>query len=155
MATIPNVPPSFHRSESDLPFVTFAEGILFQLLQVDIENGFWVVRVKFDPGVTIPKHKHTGQVFAHTISGSWKYLEYPEVNTKGSYLYEPAGATHTLHVLADNKEVTDVVFVVHGANLDMDEEDNIVNVLDAAAVKEFYLAQCQEEGHGKPDFIEV
>jgi len=153
MTHIPNIPASWHRSEDDLPFVTFAEGIQMQLLQVDIEGGYWVVRVRFEPGVTIPKHKHTGQVFAHTISGSWKYLEYPEVNTKGSYLYEPAGATHTLHVLDDNDGITDVFFVVQGANLDLDEDDNIINVLDASAVKEFYLEQCRAEGHKVPDVI--
>lgn len=148
-----DIPASFMRSHDDLPFVTFDEGITFQLLKADVENGLFVVRVRFEPGVTIPKHKHTGDVHAFTHAGSWKYLEYPEVNTTGSYLYEPAGAVHTLHVLADNTEVTDVSFVVSGANLDMDEDDNIINVLDAGAIREIYLVQCQEEGHEKPDFI--
>lgn len=155
MTHIPNVPPSFHRAESDLPFVEFAEGIQFQLLQVDIENGFWVVRVRFEPGVTIQKHKHTGEVFAYTIKGSWKYLEYPEVNTAGSFLYEPAGAVHTLHVLEKNKDITDVFFVVRGANLDLDEEGNVENVLDPGSVLRIYLEQCQKEGHPAPDIIRL
>lgn len=147
------IPASFHRSEKDLPFVFFAEGITFQLLKADIENGVWVVRVRFEPGVTIQKHKHTGEVFAYTVVGSWKYLEYPEVNTAGSFLYEPAGAVHTLHVLPGNKGVTDVFFVVKGANLDLDAEGNVETVLDAGAVLAYYLAQCEEAGHPKPSVI--
>ncbi len=147
------IPASHHRGEDELPFVEFAEGIMFQLLQVDIEAGFWTVRVRFDAGITIPKHRHTGQVFAYTLSGAWKYLEYPEVNTKGSYLYEPAGAIHTLHVLEDNKEVTDVVFVVYGANIDLDEDDNIIDLLDPTIVRDLYLERCKEAGHANPDII--
>jgi hypothetical protein len=42
--TLPKIVPpgAQHRGESDLPFVTFFEGLEFQLLQVSIENGLWV-----------------------------------------------------------------------------------------------------------------
>ena len=153
MAEANPIPSSFHRSEKELPFVFFAEGIDFQLLKADVANGVWVVRVRFQPGVTIQKHKHTGEVFAYTIQGSWKYLEYPDVNTAGSFLYEPAGAVHTLHVLPSNTGVTDVFFVVRGANLDLDEAGNVETVLDAGAVLTYYLAQCEEAGHKKPNVI--
>ena len=36
-------PPALHRGESDLPFVPYQEGVTFQLIQVDIEAGFFVV----------------------------------------------------------------------------------------------------------------
>ena len=99
---VPNVPAAFHRAEEELPFVPYQDGVVFQLLQVNIEAGLWVVRVRFEPGVTIQRHRHTGEVFAFTLSGSWHYLEYPDVNTAGSYLFEPAGAIHTLHVPDSN-----------------------------------------------------
>jgi len=95
IAPVPGIPPALHRAETDLPFVYYQDGVTFQLLHADVEAGLWVVRVRFQPGVTLQRHKHTGEVFAFTISGSWKYLEYPEVNTGGSYLYEPAGSIHT------------------------------------------------------------
>ena len=155
MSEIPDIPASFHRGEDELPFVTFADGIKFQLLKVDIENALWAVRVRFEPGVTIQKHQHTGDVHAFTLSGAWKYLEYPEVNTAGSYLYEPSGAIHTLHVLEENKDVTDVFFVVRGANLDLDEAGNVENILDAGAMLALYLAQCEEEGHKQPKVIGI
>ena len=153
LAPISGIPAAMHRAEKDLPFVEFQEGVDFQLLQVDVEAGLWVIRVRFQPGATIQRHKHTGEVFAFTINGSWKYLEYPQVNTAGSYLFEPAGSTHTLHVPETNEEVTDVWFAIRGANLNLDEEGKVESVLDAAAAREIYLALCEAGGHGRPDVI--
>lgn len=153
MAPIPGLPTALHRAEKDLPFVEYQEGVVFQLLQVDIEAGLWVVRVRFQPGVTIQRHKHTGEVFAFTLSGSWKYLEYPEVNTAGSYLFEPAGSVHTLHVPETNTEVTDVWFAIRGANLNLDEQGNVESVIDAGTALEIYRSQCEAGGHERPDVI--
>jgi quercetin dioxygenase-like cupin family protein len=146
-------PPALHRGESDLPFVPYQEGVTFQLLQVDLEAGFFVVRVRGEPGRTIQRHKHTGEVFAFTTAGSWKYLEYPEVNTAGSYLYEPAGSIHTLHFPESNTEVTDVSFVLHGANLNLDNEGNVESVLDAGAALAVYCAACRDAGLPHPNVI--
>ena len=146
-------PPALHRGESDLPFVPYQEGVTFQLIQVDIEAGFFVVRVRGEPGRTIQRHKHTGEIFAFTLAGSWKYLEYPEINTAGSFLYEPAGSVHTLHFPETNREITDVWFVLHGANLNLDEEGNVESVLDAGAALAVYRAACQSSGLPEPDVI--
>src|SRR5690349_5597190 len=152
-AVLKPVPAALHRGEKELPFVPYQDGVQFQLLQADIEGGLWVVRVKAQPGVTIQKHKHTGEVFAFTLAGSWRYLEYPEVNVAGSFLYEPAGSIHTLHIPATNTEVTDVWFVIHGANLNLDDAGNVESVLDAGAALEIYRAQCAAAGLPEPDVI--
>jgi quercetin dioxygenase-like cupin family protein len=146
-------PLSSHRAEHELPFVPYQEGVVFQLMQVNTETGLWVIRVRFEPGMTIQRHRHTGEVFAFTISGSWRYLEYPDINLAGSYLYEPAGAIHTLHVPASNKEVTDVWFAIRGANLNLDASGNVEAVLDAATVLEIYRGQCKEKGLAAPRVI--
>lgn len=150
---ITGAPLSLHRGEDELPFVPYQEGVVFQLLQVNLEAGLWVIRVRFDPGVTIQRHRHTGEVFAFTLRGAWRYLEYPDVNSAGSYLYEPAGAIHTLHVPATNKEVTDVWFAIHGANLNLDADGKVEAVLDAATVLEIYRGQCRERGLVAPRVI--
>lgn len=153
-ARIPGIPAAMHRAEKDLPFVVYQEGVDFQLLHADVEAGLWVIRVRFQPGVTIQRHKHTGEVFAVTIAGSWKYLEYPDViNTAGSYLYEPAGSIHTLHVPDTNQGVTDAWFAIRGANLNLDAEGRVESVLDAGMAMEVYLAQCEAAGYGRPDVI--
>lgn len=150
-----STPHAMHRAASELPFVTFFPGFEFQLLQASVENGLWVVRTRFDANTTLPKHRHTGEVFALTFSGSWRYLEYPEINTAGSYLYEPAGSLHTLHVPASNREVTDIWFAIRGANLNLDENGNVASVWDAGFMIETYLDLCQRAGHGRPPVIGI
>ncbi len=150
---VAGAPLSLHRTEDELPFVTYQEGVVFQLLQVHVETGLWVIRVRFEPGVTIQRHRHTGEVFAFTLSGSWRYLEYPDINKAGSYLYEPAGAIHTLHVPQTNKGVTDVWFAIRGANLNLADDGSVESVLDAATVLEIYRGQCKERGLTPPRVI--
>lgn len=149
------VPSSMHRAESELPFVPYQEGVVFQLLQVSLDSGLWVVRVRFEPGVQLQRHRHTGEVMAFTYSGSWRYLEYPEVNTSGSYLYEPPGSIHTLNVPASNTEITDVFFAVKGANLDLDDDDQVLSILDAPTVLAIYREQCASTGQHDPHVIGV
>jgi len=147
------VPLALHRGEKDLPFVPYQERASFQLLQVDIDYGLWVVRLRAEPDVTIQRHRHTGEVFAFTIQGAWKYLEYPEINVAGSYLFEPAGSVHTLHVPKTNKVVTDVWFAIRGANLNLDDDGSVQSVVDAGTVLELYLAGCRQAGYARPNVI--
>jgi 2,4'-dihydroxyacetophenone dioxygenase len=148
-----DIPMALHRGETDLPFVDLGDGSELQLLQCDVEAGLWVIRTRFRPGYQVQTHKHTGEVFAFTLSGSWRYAEYPEVNTAGSYLFEPAGSIHTLIVPEDNTEVTDVWFAIRGANLNLDEAGNVTAVLDAALIRDFYLGACEAQGLGRPAVI--
>jgi len=147
------IPKALHRGESELPFVNLGDGTELQLLQVDVEAGLWVIRSRFAPGTIVPTHKHTGEVFAFTLAGSWKYVEYPEVNVAGSYLYEPAGSIHTLTVPAENDGMTDVWFAIYGANLNLDADGNVETVIDAGLVKDTYFALCEAEGHPRPNVI--
>ncbi len=139
-------PTAVHRGEKELPFVDIGDGSTLQVLQVDLATGVWVIRNHFAPGSQVQKHKHTGIVYAFTQTGSWHYLESPEaVNVAGSYLFEPAGSVHTLSVPATNKEVTDVWFVIYGANLNLDANDNVEFVIDAQGVYDFYKMACKDQ----------
>lgn len=149
-----DLPTAILRNEAELPFVELGDGSTLQLLQVDVDQGLWVVRTRFAPGMTVQTHKHTGSVLAFTMTGSWKYLEYPnDVNRAGSYLFEPAGSVHTLHVPEDNDEITDVFFAIHGANLNLDPDGNVEMVIDAGGMRDFYFAMCEAAGHPNPPVI--
>ena len=144
-------PQTIHRGEVDLPFVHVDEGVELQVLQVDLAQGIWVIRNRFAPGTSVQIHKHTGHVYAFTQSGSWYYLESPEaVSTAGSYLFEPAGSVHTLHVPESNDGVTDVWFTIYGANLNLDVDGNVEMVIDAHVILPVYRAFCGEQ-HGIDD----
>lgn len=149
-----DAPTAILRHTEDLPWVDLGDGSTMQLLQVDVEQGLWIIRTKFEPGMTVQTHKHTGTVYAFTMSGSWKYLEYPDdINLVGSYLFEPAGSVHTLHVPETNTELTDVFFAIQGANLNLDEAGNVTFVIDAGVIRDYYLALCEAAGHPNPPVI--
>jgi len=150
-------PPSFHLSSEAGPFARNfgAEGVNLQLLQADVEGGFFVVRIRFAPGVQLPPHKHTGAVYAFTLAGEWSYLEYASSppNRAGSYLYEPPGSTHTLKVADHVQGFTDVFYVIHGAMLVLDPAGNVVAVLDAASHARDWPAALREQGVPVPEII--
>jgi len=60
VSVIETAPPTIHRGEGDLPFVDLGDAGELQLLQVDLAQGVWVVRNRFQPDSTVQTHRHTG-----------------------------------------------------------------------------------------------
>jgi len=147
------IPVAQHVDDEDCPWVDSYMGFDLKVVQIDVAQGLWVVRNRFRPGVVIQTHQHTGPVYAFTLSGSWKYAEYPEVNRAGSFLFEPGGSTHTLVVPEDNTEDTDVWFAVWGANLNLDADGNIESIYDARIILDGYLALCEAAGLPAPKVL--
>ena len=145
---------AIHIGESDLPYVDLGDGTSIQVLQIDLAQGLWILKTRFEPGVEIPKHYHTGPVFAVTFSGTWHYKEYPQFkNTAGSYLFEPAGSVHTLVVPADQDAPTEVWFAIYGANVNIDENGAVTSMITADAVLGVYRELCAAAGHPDPKVI--
>lgn len=147
------VPEATHLGDDEIPFVDLGGGIELKVLMVRAEEGLWIIRNRFAPGVTVQTHRHTGPVFGYTISGAWKYAEYDYVNRAGSFLHEPAGSVHTLTVLEDNVEPTDVWFHMYGVNLNLAEDGSVESVTDGAGVLAAYLAVCEAQGLGRPPVL--
>lgn len=150
------VPESFHASSRALPWAEGWAGdprIRLQLLMADVEGARFAVRMQFEPGVQVFPHKHTGEVHAWTLSGEWYYLEYPASSrcTAGSYLFEPPGSTHTLKVADHAPETTDVVFIIYGAMLHLDEAGSVVAVTDAESCLREYPALLRQQGQQVPE----
>lgn len=117
---------------------------------LDPENGLWVLYARFDPGTLLPKHFHTGTVHFYTTAGSWAYVEYPEdVQTAGSYLFEPGGSIHTFK----SDEGTEGFMVVNGANINFDADDAFMNIMDAGWIEETILSVARETGQKVPRYI--
>ena len=142
-----------HLGEDDIPWVDTGIGLELKLVQADIKAGLWIVRNRFEPGTVVQKHKHTGPVFGYTLTGAWKYAEYPYINRAGSFLFEPAGSVHTLTVLDDNTEPTDVWFQIYGANLNLDADGNVESITDAGSIYEAYMMLCEAQGLGRPNVL--
>lgn len=152
-ATFPATTEAAHVGDDECPFVDMGDGVELKVVQVDIEAGLWIIRNRFAPGVSVQKHRHTGQVYGYTLSGAWKYAEYDYVNRAGSFLYEPAGSVHTLTVLDDNTEPTDVWFQMYGCNLNLDADDEVESVVDGALVYQAYMAMCEAQGLPRPNVL--
>ena len=90
------------RRRGHLPWVDTGTGVDLKVLRIDRTHGTWVIRNRFQPGVQLQTHKHTGTVDGFTLTGRWHYLEYDFVSTAGSYIHEPANSVHTLTVPEDN-----------------------------------------------------
>ena len=150
---VSEIPAAILRKEADLPMVKIGPGVAIQLLQVDLDHNIRVTRARLDPGLKLRTHLHTGHVFAWTLSGSWKYLEYPEASEANSYLYEPSGSAHTLVVPEDSQEPADVIFIVHGSNIELGATGAFESATDAAAIAQAYLRGCRELGLPRPDVI--
>jgi 2,4'-dihydroxyacetophenone dioxygenase len=132
-----------------------ADGVSLQLLQADVEGGFFAVRIRFAPGTQLPPHKHTGCVHAFTLCGEWSYLEYADSppNRAGSYLYEPPGAVHTLKIADHVQGYTDVFFVIEGAMLILGDAGNVVAVLDAESHARDWPVALRAQGLAVPQII--
>ncbi len=136
----------------DAPWVDVPGGQR-RVVHADIPGGVWALGVRYEPGSGTERHRHTGQVFGWTLRGRWLYTEYGIEYTAGSFVHETAGSTHTLVVPADNDQVTEVLFVVHGANLMLDDDDRVIRINDAYSMGERYRRLCVEQGHPVPRFL--
>ena len=144
---------TIHRGDEELPWADAGYGIELKVMMVRDDDALWIVRNRFAPGARVQTHRHTGPVYAHTLSGAWKYIEYPEVNRAGSFLFEPAGSVHTLTVPDDNTEPTDVWFQIHGVNLNLDADGNVESITDGPGVLAAYYALCEAQGLPRPNVV--
>lgn len=151
MTAVDSPPTALHRGASDLPFVDIGGGNRLKVIQVDHAQGLWIVENVFQPGCPVPRHRHTGPVYAFTVSGAWHYREYPDdVSRAGSFLFEPAGSVHTLEVLEPD---THIWFQMYGVNLNLDEDDRVESIYDGPGTLAAYLALAEAEGHPPPPVL--
>jgi quercetin dioxygenase-like cupin family protein len=136
----------------DAPWVDVPGGQR-RLVHADPTRGVWALGVRYEPGSGTDRHHHTGEVFGSTMSGRWLYAEHGVECTAGSFVHETAGSTHTLVVPAESSGITELVFVVHGANLILDEHDRVVRINDASTFAARYRELCIAHGKPVPAFL--
>jgi quercetin dioxygenase-like cupin family protein len=157
MPQVPQADPAtVHIGADDLPYVDFGGGVELQVLQIDLNQGLWVVRARFQPGTVVQPHYHTGPVLAVTLQGRWFYKESPEqVNSPGSYLFEPASSIHTLTIPEDQDGPTIAWFAVYGPNVNLDADGKVDTIMDAGTLLEIYRAECRASGRACDGVIVV
>jgi 2,4'-dihydroxyacetophenone dioxygenase len=104
-------------------------GVNVTPLFLDTNKGVSVLHARFDPNTRLPRHYHSGTVHLYTTAGTWAYVEHPEdLQTAGSYLYEPAGSIHTF----ETKEGAEGFVIVEGANVNLNDDGSLMFIMDAA-----------------------
>ena len=107
-----------------------------------------------EPGCTLPVHYHTGTAQVYTLSGCWKYREYPDQpQTAGCYLYEPAGSAHTFYCPEDNTEDTVVIAWIEGAQVGFNEDGTFHGLNDAVSIQYAIETLAAERGIGPVGYI--
>src|SRR6476660_5706220 len=89
LASLPS--PSAIADTEAMPWVRIAPGFSFKPIRATSDDDVWVELLKLEPGTIIPRHRHTGEVHAYTLSGQRELLETGDVVGPGSYVYEPPG----------------------------------------------------------------
>ena len=75
-----------------MPFLG-SEGCFFKVLKADVPKNRVVVKFKFAPGTSLPRHIHHCRAVAYTIAGEWEYDE--GSFQAGHVAYEDTGNDHT------------------------------------------------------------
>jgi 2,4'-dihydroxyacetophenone dioxygenase len=144
-----------HVGEDDALIANTGTGVGLKVVRYDALHGTWVILNRFEPGVRLQVHKHTGPVDGYTLAGRWHYVEYDFYSTAGSYIYEPASSVHTLDVPTENTGVTDVLFVIEGALLNLDADGNVESVMDGPGTLAAYFALLEAEDKPRPNGLIV
>jgi quercetin dioxygenase-like cupin family protein len=150
MALLETDPTTTKCPAGEIPYVEMMEGVELKVLRVGGPSGTYTLMTRFAPGITLPKHRHFGEVHAYTISGRWHYREYDWVSETGDYVYEPPNSTHTLTVPPDNDGPTEVVFVIDKGMVILGDDDELLLIEDAWSITEMYLGALAARGIEAP-----
>lgn len=82
-----------------LPMSADLPGLAIKYLHINAAEDTLTALLKMPAGGTLPRHRHDGEVFVHTLQGAWRYREYAWIAQAGSTVLEPAGSVHTPETL--------------------------------------------------------
>ena len=131
-------------SEEESPYVPFMENVYIRHLAFDVRNGAFANILWVKKGGKLGRHRHRGPVFACTLEGSWRYLEYDWVARPGSYVRENPGAIHTL--VSDDPNGMKTFFYLNASLEFYDDQDNLLETLDVFWFINHYVSYCREHG---------
>ncbi len=129
-------------SEEESPYVPFVENVFIRHLAFDVRHNSFANILWVKTGGILGRHRHRGPVFACTLEGSWRYMEYDWVAQPGSYVQESPGVIHTL--VSDHGMKT--FFWLNGSLEFYDDKDTLLDTLDVFWMMDHYLSYCREHG---------
>jgi quercetin dioxygenase-like cupin family protein len=110
---------NFSPEIESLPWQPLRSGFSTKILHGGGDDDTRVQLLRLEPGVVIPRHRHTGEVHAWNLAGRRKLLDTGEVIGPGGYVYEPTGNVDSWMAVGDEPLI--VFVTVRGAIEYVDE----------------------------------
>jgi hypothetical protein len=134
--------------DNDRKWIPYAEGVWLQPCSFDLSGGAFSVVLKGLPGASVGVHYHVGQVYGFTLRGNWRYLEHDWIAGPGTFVFEPAGESHSLFITKDSAEPAVIFFLISGALIFLDKPENgtFAAYEDAFSALEFFRGAYREAG---------
>ena len=133
-------------------WVPLADHVFVRPLQFNVTIGQYTHILRVTKAGVIARHRHSGVVHAWVIRGRWLYLEHDWVAEEGSYVFEPAGETHTLVVPEGCNEMI-TLFQVNGSLIYVDPQGKATGYDDVFTRLEKARAHYAAVGLGE-DYVE-
>ena len=130
--------------EDESPWVPFIENVYIRHLAFDVRGSSFANILWVKKGGKLGRHRHRGPVFACTLEGSWRYLEYDWVAGPGDFIYETPGLVHTL--VTDHAQGVKLFGWLEGPIDFFNEQGQFVEQLDVWWFINHYETHCREHG---------
>ncbi|EGY00618.1 cupin domain-containing protein [Nitrospirillum viridazoti Y2] len=123
-------------------WVPLRPGLSFRPLHF-AEDGY-DLQLRVEPGTVIPRHRHSGEVHAYTLSGSREIIETGEIIGPGVFVHEPAGNVDSWRTVGDEPCVIHISLT---GDIDyLDDRGQVIGTTNSASARAAYLAWCAAQG---------
>lgn len=116
-------------------------------LMIDPHRGGWVECFKIAGPGLVNRHRHTTPALVYCLDGTLGYLEHDWILGAGSFLYEPAGESHSFCCFSDGG--ARALAVMFGPLTIVDETGKDLMTIDGFEVLQLYRDHCENVGLGK------
>jgi quercetin dioxygenase-like cupin family protein len=127
-----------------VPWIPLGDGEAFKPLAFLPNQRGRILLLRLDPGILVPRHRHTGEVHGFNLEGQRKLLDNDQLVGPGDYVYEPAGNVDSWMAVGDT--VLTVFIVVRGAVEYLDDADKVIQRDTTATMAETYRRYCDANG---------
>jgi hypothetical protein len=125
-----------------LDWIPLREGLSFRPLHF-AEDGY-SLQLRLEPGVTIARHRHTGEVHAYNLFGKRELIETGEIVGPGTYVFEPAGNVDSWRCVGDEPCIIQIS--LKGRVEYLDDDGAVIEVDDALTTRDAYQKWCDVRG---------
>jgi len=129
-----------------IPWLPLHDGLSLRPLYFSPDG--YCAQLRIEPGVTIPRHRHTGEVHAYNLAGCRELIETGEIARPGTYIYEPPGNEDSWRCVGYVPCI--VQFSITGRVEYLGPRDEVLSTTDSRTACEAYLRWCAQQGRS-PD----